>query len=179
MQIGSFWLRRVHHIAISTTLERLIHMCIILPAWTRSTSCASSSLSSEKNLMRYDQSFIWIFYSVAYLLGFSHFTSMIIKVRFCFALASKYCYILSFFWMLFLMVSTFQVVIFRDGKYLTLREVFESLDLTGYSFLWICWFFLFVSDIENVSSQLIFAIAWQAWSECWSIGCACWQEYLP
>jgi hypothetical protein len=24
-----------------------------------------------------------------------------------------------------------QVVIFRDGKYLTLREVFESLDLTG------------------------------------------------
>jgi hypothetical protein len=24
------------------------------------------------------------------------------------------------------------VVIFRDGKYLTLREVFESLDLTGY-----------------------------------------------
>lgn len=63
---------------------------------------------------------------------------MIIKVRFCFALASKNCYILSFFWMLFLMVSTFQVVIFRDGKYLTLREVFESLDLTGYSFLWIC-----------------------------------------
>jgi AMP deaminase len=25
-----------------------------------------------------------------------------------------------------------EVVIFRDGKYLTLREVFESLDLTGY-----------------------------------------------
>jgi AMP deaminase len=24
------------------------------------------------------------------------------------------------------------VVIFRDGKYLTLREVFESLELTGY-----------------------------------------------
>lgn len=27
-----------------------------------------------------------------------------------------------------------QVVIFRDGTYLTLREVFESLDLTGYLF---------------------------------------------
>jgi AMP deaminase len=25
-----------------------------------------------------------------------------------------------------------QIVIFRDGKYLTLKEVFESLDLTGY-----------------------------------------------
>jgi AMP deaminase len=25
-----------------------------------------------------------------------------------------------------------EVVIFRDGKYLTLREVFESLKLTGY-----------------------------------------------
>lgn len=25
----------------------------------------------------------------------------------------------------------FQVVIFRDGTYLTLKEVFESLDLTG------------------------------------------------
>lgn len=27
----------------------------------------------------------------------------------------------------------FQVVIFRDGKYLTLKEVFISLDLTGYT----------------------------------------------
>jgi len=26
-----------------------------------------------------------------------------------------------------------QVVIFRDGKYMTLKEVFESLDLTGYA----------------------------------------------
>jgi hypothetical protein len=25
-----------------------------------------------------------------------------------------------------------EVVIFRDGKYLTLREVFESLNMTGY-----------------------------------------------
>jgi len=30
-----------------------------------------------------------------------------------------------------LTVSLFQVVIFRDGTYLTLKEVFESLDLTG------------------------------------------------
>ena len=28
-------------------------------------------------------------------------------------------------------MATCQVVIFRDGKYLTLKEVFESLELTG------------------------------------------------
>lgn len=28
-----------------------------------------------------------------------------------------------------------EVVIFRDGKYLTLREVFQSLNLTGYAYL--------------------------------------------
>lgn len=32
---------------------------------------------------------------------------------------------------LFLLSFMLQVVIFRDGQYLTLREVFESLDLTG------------------------------------------------
>lgn len=30
-----------------------------------------------------------------------------------------------------LLFSSNQVVIFRDGTYLTLKEVFESLDLTG------------------------------------------------
>lgn len=32
---------------------------------------------------------------------------------------------------IYLFPFIFQVVIFRDGQYLTLKEVFESLDLTG------------------------------------------------
>lgn len=38
---------------------------------------------------------------------------------------------LQFIWCLSLFSPSTQVVIFRDGTYLTLKEVFESLDLTG------------------------------------------------
>lgn len=35
----------------------------------------------------------------------------------------------------YIIILWWQVVIFRDGKYMTLKEVFESLDLTGYAVL--------------------------------------------
>lgn len=71
------------------------------------------------------------------------------------------CRLLMFF--IYTLNLCWQVVIFRDGKYMTLKEVFESLDLTGYAsycsanFSYVFWFL--VPEAMDVHIHVLFMCA--------------------
>lgn len=80
-------------------------------------------------------------------------------------------------------IFSIQVVIFRDGTYLTLREVFESLDLTGYlfcpifnifNFLFMFLYNFFVK-MHYINTLLLYQ---QVRPECGPFGCSCRQKHI-
>lgn len=111
MPIENYLLRKLHPIGTSTMSGRLILMFITLHAWIRSICWDLSSPSWGKNLTR-----CTYFLFINPCGFFSH-------VEYEGSLSALYLKISK--------IAFVQVVIFRDGTYLTLKEVFESLDLTG------------------------------------------------